>query len=86
VSTPVHPGDPLTDRELEVLHHVAAGRTNQQIATALHVSYHTITTHLGRIYTKLRAADRTHAVILAVRTDQLHLPGITTTDTTRSAA
>ncbi|WP_312888069.1 response regulator transcription factor [Nonomuraea rhodomycinica] len=58
---PVEP----TPRELEVLRHVTLGRTNAEIAEALHVSRETVKTHVGNVLAKLGARDRTHAAVLA---------------------
>ncbi|NUW38308.1 response regulator transcription factor [Nonomuraea sp. SMC257] len=58
------PVDP-TPRELEVLRHVTLGRTNAEIAEALHVSRETVKTHVGNVLAKLGARDRTHAAVLA---------------------
>ncbi len=58
---------PLTDREREVLALVAEGNSNKQIGDKLSISERTVKSHLTYIMTKLRAADRTHAVVTAVR-------------------
>lgn len=57
----------LTPREREVLEHLADGRTNRQIARALGVAEKTVKTHVTNLLTKLGAADRTQAAIVAVR-------------------
>jgi LuxR family transcriptional regulator, maltose regulon positive regulatory protein len=57
--------EPLTERELEVLHLVALGQTNQQIAKQLYVSPGTVKAHTAAIYRKLDAANRTEAVAKA---------------------
>lgn len=58
---------PLTEREREVLSLVAEGYSNKLIAARLGISERTVKNHLTYIMTKLRASDRTHAVVTAVR-------------------
>lgn len=67
--TPGHPPADLTlsDREVEVLQHIAAGLPNKGIAHQLGISEHTVKFHVGTILTKLDAASRTEAVAIAVR-------------------
>jgi ATP/maltotriose-dependent transcriptional regulator MalT len=55
----------LTNRELEVLRLIAAGRKNQEIAQDLFVTLDTVKKHISRILSKLSAANRTHAVARA---------------------
>lgn len=55
----------ITDREAEVLRHIAAGRSNKEIARALAVSPNTVKTHIARLFEKLGAARRTEAVLKA---------------------
>jgi len=57
--------DPLSQREMEVLRHIAAGLSNQKIAATLFVSMSTVKTHLRNIYTKLEVHSRTAAVARA---------------------
>lgn len=55
----------LSPREMEVLVHLAEGKTNQQIAEELFVSTNTIKTHVSNLYVKLDVKNRTTAVTRA---------------------
>jgi NarL family two-component system response regulator LiaR len=66
----------LTQRELEVLHQLAQGRTNQEIAQVLVVSDETVKRHVGNILTKLQLAHRTQAVIYALKSGLVSLDDI----------
>ena len=57
--------DTLTGRELEILHRLARGNTNQEIAGELHLSAATVKTHVAHVLDKLDLRDRVQAVILA---------------------
>jgi DNA-binding NarL/FixJ family response regulator len=59
--------EPLSDRETEVLHLLAHGYTNKDIAQALLISVRTVEAHLRSIYGKLNVRSRTEAVLWAVR-------------------
>lgn len=57
----------LTDREREVLHGVARGHTNKEIARQLAISPATVKAHVERIIAKLGVADRTQAAVLVAQ-------------------
>jgi DNA-binding CsgD family transcriptional regulator len=57
----------LSPREVQVLRLVAAGKTNQEIATALFRSQNTVANHVRNILGKTQAANRTEASAFAVR-------------------
>jgi DNA-binding NarL/FixJ family response regulator len=57
----------LTDREIDVLQHVAGGNRNRDIAERLSISEETVKVHVKHILEKLGASDRTAAVAIAVR-------------------
>jgi LuxR family maltose regulon positive regulatory protein len=55
----------LSDRELEVLHLLAAGKQNQDIADELHMALNTVKKHATHIFDKLGATNRTEATVRA---------------------
>lgn len=57
----------LTDREIQVLKHVAEGNRNREIAEKLFISEETVKVHIKHVMEKLGAADRTQAVSIGVR-------------------
>jgi DNA-binding NarL/FixJ family response regulator len=59
--------DALTAREREVLGELAKGRSNREIARALHVSEKTVKAHVSSVLGKLGVQDRTQAALFAVR-------------------
>ena len=59
-----HPAG-LSDREVEVIRLLAAGRTNQQIADDLFISLNTVSYHLRNIFAKTSASNRTEAAAFA---------------------
>jgi two-component system, NarL family, response regulator len=65
----------LTPREVEVLTFVARGLANKEIAEKLGTASGTIKMHIQNILGKLGAADRTHAVTIAIQRGILHLDG-----------
>jgi LuxR family maltose regulon positive regulatory protein len=57
--------EPLSDREIDVLHWLVEGLTNQEIAQTMHVSVNTVKTHLKNIYGKLGVHNRKRAITQA---------------------
>ena len=58
---------PLTNRELQVLRHVALGLSNREIGRSLGISIETVKEHVQNILRKVDANDRTQAAVWAVR-------------------
>lgn len=61
----------LSPREYEIFVEIAGGATNAEIAARLHLAESTVKNNVGRIFAKIGARDRVHAVILAQRTGVL---------------
>jgi len=59
--------DDLSPREIEVLRSISMGRSNKAVADALCISDDTVKGHVRNILSKLRANDRTHAVMIAMK-------------------
>lgn len=59
--------EPLSKRELDVLHGVAKSWTNRQIGQALSISDRTVQGHLANIFSKLQVNSRTEAVTVALQ-------------------
>ena len=68
-----HSDDTLTQREIEVLQHVAAGAANKIVAGQLGISEETVKAHMRSILAKLSANDRTHAVMIALKRGMIEL-------------
>jgi DNA-binding NarL/FixJ family response regulator len=68
----------LSAREVEVLTFVAQGLANKEIADKLGTASGTVKIHVQNILGKLGAADRTHAVTLAMQRGILHLDSLGT--------
>jgi len=58
--------DTLSQRELAVLEEIARGTPTEEVARRLHVSPHTVRTHIKNILRKLDARTRAHAVAIAL--------------------
>lgn len=59
--------DTLSMRETAVLVQIAQGRSNKEVAEALHIAPETAKSHVRHVMAKLGAKDRAHAVVLALR-------------------
>jgi LuxR family maltose regulon positive regulatory protein len=62
--------EPLTEREMEILRFIAAGRSNPEIADLLYLSLNTVKWHVKNLYGKLQVSNRVEA---AARADALGL-------------
>ncbi|HYZ10435.1 MAG TPA: response regulator transcription factor [Actinomycetota bacterium] len=67
VDRPTTAEAPLSPREVEILQKIAYGSTTKEVADQLGISFHTVKTHLERIFEKLGANDRAQAVAIAIR-------------------
>ncbi len=65
-TTGIRGPDRLTDRELDTLRLVAAGYSNREIASALHLAPGTVKNHVSNVLLKLGVRDRTRAVLRAL--------------------
>jgi DNA-binding CsgD family transcriptional regulator len=65
----------LTDREVEVLRLVASGKSNRDIAGALHLSEHTVARHMQNVFAKLGVSSRAAAISRAIEKGQLAADG-----------
>lgn len=63
------PKDALSARELELLKYLAEGYTNKEIARAMVLAEDTVKKAVQTLIAKLGATDRTHAVVIALRSD-----------------
>ena len=65
--------DELSDREIEVLHLIAAGKSNKEIADMLSIAEATVKSRITNILSKLTANDRAHAVTIAIKRGLIEL-------------
>lgn len=56
----------LTEREREILHHLACGKSNKSIAKALNISHDTVKLHVRHILSKLNMTSRVEAAVFAI--------------------
>jgi two-component system NarL family response regulator len=57
----------LTERELDVLRRIVAGRSNKEIAADLEITEGTVKTHVNQVFDKLGVHDRTNAATTAIK-------------------
>lgn len=67
IQTKTPEGNPLTKREQEILALVAAGKSNQEIASTLYIAPGTVRVHIHTILQKLEVRDRTQAAVFAIQ-------------------
>ena len=58
-------GEPLSERESEVLHCLAAGASNREISQRLYITENTVKRHVYNIFSKLNVRNRTQAALQA---------------------
>ena len=74
----VHP----TDREMQVLHYLAEGMTNQQIADKLHLGEATVKSHIRHLFDKLGVYNRCNLLIAALLKGYIELEDLSINDGT----
>ncbi|MGD2205749.1 MAG: response regulator transcription factor [Anaerolineae bacterium] len=67
---------PLSPREMEILQHIAQGKSNKEVAHELGISRQTVKNHMTNILRKLAVNDRTQAAIYALRRGWIRLQDI----------
>ena len=66
------PNSDLSSRELEVLEHLVAGKSNKEIAAQLGITEATVKSHVSTILLRLNVEDRTQAAVTALRRGLVH--------------
>lgn len=69
-------GEPLSERERDVLQCVVNGASNKEIAAELSISQNTVKVHLRNIFTKLGVSSRTEATTAALQQGVVSIPGM----------
>lgn len=69
-------GEPISERELDVLNCLAEGASNREIADQLSISHNTVKVHVRNIFTKLGVSSRTEAATVALQKGVLSIPGL----------
>jgi DNA-binding NarL/FixJ family response regulator len=64
----------LSERELQVLKHMAAGKSNKEIAQVIYVSENTVKAHVKSILAKMDAMGRTEAIAIAIKRGLIEAP------------
>ena len=63
----------LTPRQMDILGHIAKGRSNKQIAFALGIRERTVKFHVAALFERLGTQSRTEALVVALRTGVIRL-------------
>lgn len=63
----------LTSREIQILRHLALGKSDKDISVDLNISVKTVNVHVGKIILKLKVNNRTHAVAKALVIKQIEM-------------
>jgi DNA-binding NarL/FixJ family response regulator len=67
--------EPLSERELEVLHWLASGASNREIGQQLYITESTVQRHVYHIFGKLNVRNRTQATLQAINLGVSSSPG-----------